>query len=102
MQGSAMTDFTKPTDPLEADLQSDIIDFGVIRGWFIIKVVSPSINGIPDIYGLRRGRHVWIEVKRGPDEEPTEQQKKRHREMKAQGAEVYVVGTLDDARRVLR
>lgn len=94
--------FDKQTDPLEADVQSDILDFAQVRGWWAIKVVSPSMNGVPDLYALRKGRHVWIEVKRAPDIEADLQQQKRHREMKAQGSEVYVVGSLEEARRILQ
>lgn len=97
-----MSNFDKQTDPLEAEVQSDILDFAQVRGWWAIKVVSPSINGVPDLYCLRRGRHVWIEVKRAPDVEADAQQQKRHREMKAQGSEVYVVGSMEDARRILK
>ena len=97
-----MTIFDKPAKaPLESDLQADIIDFAHVRGWFCEKVVSQSGRGIMDLYALRRGRHVWIEVKR-KDEEPRPQQAKRAREMKAQGAEVYTVDSLDRAREILR
>lgn len=96
-----MSDFEKP-DPLESALQADILDFAEIRGWWAIKVESRSKRGVPDVYALRRGRHVWIEVKRNEETEPFEQQLKRHREIRAQGGEVYVVGSLDRAREILR
>lgn len=96
-----MNDFEKP-DPLESALQSDILDFAEIRGWWAIKVESRSKRGVMDLYALRRGRHVWMEVKRNEDTEPTEQQLKRHREVKAQGGEVYVVGSMDQARAILK
>lgn len=97
-----MSNFEKQTDPLEADLQSDILDFAHVRAWWAIKVTSPSLNGVPDLYFLRKGRHVWIEVKRSPDMEADPQQQKRHREMRAQGSEVYVAGSMEEARRILR
>jgi hypothetical protein len=96
-----MTTFDKPTKPLESDLQADIIDFAHVRGWFCEKVESRSGRGIMDLYALRRGRHVWIEVKR-LGEVPRPQQAKRAREMKAQGAEVYAVDSLDRAREILK
>jgi Holliday junction resolvase len=96
-----VSDFEKP-DPLESALQSDILDFAEIRGWWAIKVESRSKRGVMDLYALRRGRHVWIEVKRSEDTEATEQQQKRHREVKAQGGEVYVVGSMEQARRILQ
>ncbi len=97
-----MTTFDKPVPRLlESDLQSDIIDFAHVRGWFCEKVESRSGRGIMDLYCLRRGRHVWIEVKR-KDEEPRPQQAKRAREMKAQGAEVYTVDSIERAREILK
>lgn len=96
-----MSEFEKP-DLLESGLQSDIIDFAEIRGWWAIKVETRSKRGVMDLYLLRRGRHVWIEVKRDEDTAPSEQQLKRHREVRAQGGEVYVVGSMEEARRILR
>jgi hypothetical protein len=97
-----VTTFDKPVPRiLESDLQSDIIDFAHVRGWFCEKVESRSGRGIMDLYALRRGRHVWMEVKRH-GEQATPQQAKRAREMKAQGAEVYTVDSLDRAREILK
>ena len=91
----------KPTE-LESDIQSDIIDFAHVRGWFAVKIVSPSRRGMMDIYALRHGRHVWIEVKR-PGEVLREQQAKLAREMKAHGAvDVYWVDSLEKARAILK
>ena len=96
-----MTTFDKP-EPLESALQSDILDFAEARGWWAIKVESRSRRGVMDLYALRRGRHIWIEVKRDEQTEPTEQQLKRHREVRAQGGEVYVVGSMEQARAILK
>lgn len=91
----------KPTE-LESDIQSDIIDFAHVRGWFAVKIVSPSRRGMMDIYALRHGRHVWIEVKR-PGEVLREQQAKLAREMKAHGAmDVHAVDSLEQARSILK
>lgn len=86
---------------LESELQSDILDFAATRGWFAVKVVSPSRRGMMDLYALRKGRHVWMEVKRY-GETSRLQQDKVAREMKSQSAEVYVVDTIGRAREILR
>lgn len=86
---------------LENDLQPDIIDFAHIRGWFCDKIESRSRRGIMDLLCIRRGRVIFIEVKR-PGEEPTEQQARRAREMKAQGAEVFAVDSIEQARQILK
>jgi hypothetical protein len=93
--------FNRKPEDLESDLQSDIIDFAHIRGWFAVKIVSPSRRGMMDIYCLRRGRHVWMEVKR-LGEEARPQQERVARDLRAQQAEVYVVDSLDRAREILR
>lgn len=96
-----MSVFDKKPEALESELQSDIIDFAHVRGWFCVKVVSPSRRGMMDLYALRKGRHVWIEVKR-QGEEPRPQQAKVAREMRSQLAEVYAVDTIEQAREILR
>jgi hypothetical protein len=93
--------FNRKPEDLESDLQSDIIDVAHIRGWFAVKIVSPSRRGMMDIYCLRRGRHVWMEVKR-LGEEARPQQERVARDLRAQQAEVYVVDSLDRAREILR
>jgi hypothetical protein len=96
-----MSVFDKKPGPVESDLQSDIIDFAEMRGWWCQKIVSQSARGIQDLLAIRHGRHVFIEVKK-PGEEPTVQQAKRARDMRAHGATVYAVDNIEDARRILR
>jgi hypothetical protein len=76
------------------------LDFAESRGWWQAKFVSPSKRGVPDRIFIRKGRVVFIEFKRR-GKEATTQQKKRHREMRAHGAEVYVVDNLAEAKRIL-
>lgn len=73
------------------------------RGWIAEKLQSLSRNGWPDRFYLKDGRHIFVEWK-NPDDmsEPTEQQAKRHREIRAAGGEVYVWRTRQEAARVLR
>ncbi len=97
-----MSTFDRQPTQLESDLQSDIINFAHMRGWFAVKIVSHSRRGIMDVYCLRNGRHVWIEVKR-PGEVLREQQAKVAREMKAHGAaDVHAVDSLEQARAILK
>ncbi len=96
-----MSNFDKRPRLLESDVQSDIIDFARVRGWFCEKIESRSGRGIMDLVCIRHGRHVWIEVKR-LGEEPRPQQEKRAREMRAHGAEVYAVDSLEQARAILK
>lgn len=86
---------------VESDLESDISDFAKIRGWFECKFISPALRGVTDRLFIRRGRVIFLEVKK-LGEEPTPQQLFRHREMRSFGAEVFWVDNLEDARRILR
>jgi hypothetical protein len=54
-----------------------------------------------DVVGVRKGRTVWVEVKR-ENEELRLKQEKVAREMRAKGAEVYMIDNMQDARRLLR
>lgn len=95
-----MSIWDKNKAPLESDLQSDIIDLAHVRGWFCEKIESRSGRGIMDLICIRRGRHIWLEVKR-KGEEPRPQQAKRARDMRSAGAEVYSVDSIEEARRIL-
>lgn len=85
----------------ESDIECDIIDFAEVRGWWQTKFTSPSLRGVTDRLFLRRGRVIFLEVKR-PGEEPTPQQQKRMRDIKSHGGEVYWVDSLEQARGILK
>lgn len=91
----------RKANPLESSLQSEIIDYACIRGWFCVKATTPSLRGLPDVVAVRAGRTIWIEVKR-EDEEARRQQKLRASEMRAHDAEVFEVDTFAEARGILK
>lgn len=86
---------------LEKDIESDIVDFAEVRGWWTTKYVSPARRGVPDRIFIRQGRVVFIEVKK-LDAIARLQQESMHRRMRAHGAEVHVIDNIEDARRILR
>lgn len=86
---------------LESDLQSDLLDFLHIRAWFAQKVEFKGRTGGMDVVAVRRGRTVWIEVKR-ENEEARLKQEKVARDMRAHGAEVFLIDSMEDARRQFR
>lgn len=92
--------YEKPK-PLESDLQSRIIEAAQLKRWFAVKVESPSRRGMMDVYAVKNGRHVWLEVKR-LNEEGRRQQKKVAREMREHGAEVYEADTFEKAMTILK
>lgn len=85
---------------LEKKIEQTAVQKAEARGWWQIKLVSPSKNGVPDRLFAKAGKVVFIEFKR-PGEEPTAQQKLRHAEMRAAGLTVVVCDTVEDALRVL-
>lgn len=95
-----MIDWDKPS-PLESNLQSKILEFAIRKRWFGGKVECKSWRGLMDLFLLRRGRTVWIEVKR-TGEGARRQQQKRADEMIVHGAEVFIVDTLEEAMEILR
>lgn len=99
---SAMTApfFERPT--LEAKVEVEIKRYAEAKGWWCVKFVSPGLRGVPDRLFIRRGRHVFIEIKRPDGKPPTAQQLKRHREMRAHGAEVHWVDAVDAAKEILK
>lgn len=91
--------FQKPE--LESDLQSDLIQIAIRRRWFASKVEFKSMRAGMDVVCIRDGRTVWIEVKR-KGEAARRQQELRAEQMRAHGAEVYLVDNLEDALEILR
>lgn len=51
--------------PKESEIQRQIRDYLQWHGWLVIKIHQTlgSFRGIADLYALKDGRHVWIEVK---------------------------------------
>lgn len=92
--------FTMKQD-LESSIERDACDYAKKQGWMVFKFVSPGRRGVPDRLFIRDGRHLFIEFKR-PDGEARQQQRKRHSDMRAHGAEVYVVDNLKEAYDILR
>lgn len=85
----------------ESAIQKEGREYAEIRGWWCIKVETPSMNGVPDFLYLRSGVYVWIEWKK-PGGVLSAIQEVRIKEMRAHGATVYVVDNLIDAKAILR
>lgn len=79
------------------DVQEPSIEYARKRGWLCQKMKSDSANGWPDFECIRAGRTVRVEFKK-PGVPPTEQQLKRHREIREHGGEVFVIDNLETAK----
>jgi len=49
---------------LESGIQTKIKKKLEADGWFVIKLIKTSVNGIPDLMALKNGETMFIEVKR--------------------------------------
>jgi len=88
-------------DLLESDIERPAHLYAESRGWIAVKIMRASVKGFPDHFFARAGRVILIEFKR-PGEPPGPQQLRRHRELRGQGVEVFVVDDLEKAREILR
>lgn len=94
----------------ESAIQRSITDMAVAHGYKVYRLNSGGRrgrvrlleDGTPDLLiVLRKGRSLWIEVKR-PDEEPTVVQRLRHRELRNLGHAVAVCHSVPDFLAALR
>ena len=85
------TDNNKPfyqrTKRERKDVEQPAIEYAHRRGWWHMKVTSPTRRAMPDDLFVRNGEYLWIEFK-AEGEVPTAQQLKRHRDMRKEGMDV--------------
>lgn len=87
----------------ERQLQHVVVEYLQLRGWYVLQTYLGSnrggsvwmTSGIPDIYAVKKGRAVWLELKTASGK-LTPAQQNVHARLLAAGAEVYVVRSLDD------
>lgn len=82
-------------------LETAVCAEAIRTGWFVRKIAWLGRRGAPDRVFIADGRTVWIEFK-APDGHVDPAQEMEHKRMRAAGAEVHVVRTVDAAQRILR
>ena len=75
---------------LEKQIQAKIKKELSKQGWIVLRPLSVSKSGYPDLWALKNGRCVFIEVKQ-PGEKPTPLQALRHKELIGAGFQVLVM-----------
>lgn len=85
----------------EIEIERPAMTYAESRGWFQDKIMRTSRGSFPDRFLAREGRIILIEFK-ALGETPTPKQRKRHRELRAHGVEVFVIDNLEEAKAVLR
>lgn len=93
--------FFEPAKRERKHVEQPVIDYAESRGWWHMKVTSPSRRAMPDDLFVRNGVYLWIEFK-APGEEPTPQQYKRHRDMREAGMDVRWTNDAEEAKRWLK
>lgn len=84
---------------LESDIEQADRDSAKANGWFVEKIQKTGRNGFPDRFYAKGGRVILIEWKK-PGGRATPQQKRRHGELREAGVEVYVVDSIEHAKRI--
>ncbi len=79
----------------ESTVQSSIQKWLKDNGWFTVKIIMASKNGVPDVMAIKDGRTVFIEVKREKGGVLSPIQEYRIKEMREYGAEVIIANSLD-------
>jgi Holliday junction resolvase len=74
----------------EQQIQKKITDQLTNDGWFVVKLMKTSINGIPDLMALKNGTTKFIEVKK-PRGVISEIQKYRIKQLRKQGFDAVVM-----------
>lgn len=76
---------------LEQQIQSKIIKRLESQGWFVIKIIKCSKNGIPDLMAIKDGVVKFFEVKRPKLGVVSEIQKYRLKQLEQYGIEARVI-----------
>lgn len=84
------------TTQLESQLETEVKNYAIRKGWFQVKVMRTSRRGFPDRFFAKQGRVVLVEMKRY-GEDARKQQSKLHRELAEHGVEVHTIDRFEQA-----
>ena len=79
---------------LENQIQKQIIDYLEKNKWYVIKLISTTKAGIPDLCAIRDGTTIFIEVKRKGCH-PRPLQEHRMNELTEHGVLAFVATSLE-------
>ena len=87
----------------ERDIQAQIRDYLRLKGWFVLKIHQSlgSYPGVADLYALKNGVSVWIEVKT-PTGRLSKVQEQFGEAVTNHGGKYLVARNLDDVIREVR
>lgn len=75
----------------EVEIQAQVKQYLQWRGWYVVKIHQSlgSHRGIADLYALKNGWHVWLEIKT-PKGRLSEHQQQFKDEVEAHGG-IYIL-----------
>ena len=79
----------------ESSIQTAINKLLAENGWFVVKIMMASKNGIPDLMAIKNGKTIFIEVKNEIGR-LSKIQEYRIKEMQQHGAEVIVARSKEE------
>lgn len=81
----------------ESDIQAQIKEYLLRKGWFVVKIHQSlgCVKGIADLYAIKNGRSVWIEVKT-PNGRLSEHQERFWSDVVNHGGIYIVARSVDD------
>lgn len=87
----------KPKGPTESEIQRAIKQYLSMCGWFVVKIHQSmgSYKGIADLYAIKNGAAVWIEVKT-PTGKQSEYQKAFETDIIRNGGRYLVASGIED------
>lgn len=86
---------------LESKIQASILKYLKTEDYFTVKTIVNNKAGVPDIYALKDGISIWIEVKR-PGGRVSPIQSYIHSQIREKGGIIFVVDSLDDLKEKLK
>ena len=97
MRMTANSTRAKTPAPKESQIQAAVRDYLRWNGWFVVKIHQSlgSYPGIADLYALKKGRSVWIEVKTSSGRQ-SEAQVRFQRDIEMHGGEYVVARCVED------
>ena len=93
---------TKVFSPTESELQKAIKEYLLWHGWFVFKIHQSlgSYKGIADLYAIKNGISVWIEVKT-PAGQQSEHQKQFQEDIESHGGIYLIARSLEGLKKDL-
>ena len=84
----------------EQKLQSKIIAYLEENGWIVVKTITLSKAGFPDIFAFKNKEAIFIEVK-APHGRCSELQRHRIKELKKEGFNAEFIDSMDALKNML-